>query len=99
MSRKGTCWDNACSETLFGPMKVERLHGTEFHNPREAKDSTLEWLLWHNGSRMRSKLRYLSPARLEQQASPHHSPSQSDREGSTATRRKSKTSKPMSDAF
>jgi transposase InsO family protein len=27
MSRKGTCWDNACSETLFGSLKVERLHG------------------------------------------------------------------------
>jgi hypothetical protein len=50
MSRKGTCWDNACSETLFGPMKVERLHGMEFHNLREAKDATLEWLLWYSGS-------------------------------------------------
>jgi transposase InsO family protein len=27
MSRKGNCWDNACSETLFGSLKVERLHG------------------------------------------------------------------------
>ena len=26
MSRKGNCWDNACSETLFGSLKVERLH-------------------------------------------------------------------------
>ena len=27
MSRRGDCWDNACSETLFGSLKVERLHG------------------------------------------------------------------------
>jgi len=27
MSRQGDCWDNACSETLFGSLKVERLHG------------------------------------------------------------------------
>jgi len=27
MSRRGNCWDNACSETLFGSLKVERLHG------------------------------------------------------------------------
>jgi transposase InsO family protein len=27
MSRKGNCCDNACSETLFGSMKVEWLHG------------------------------------------------------------------------
>jgi hypothetical protein len=27
MSRKGNCWDNAVTETLFGSLKVERLHG------------------------------------------------------------------------
>ena len=30
MSRRGNCWDNACSETLFGSLKVERLHGQRF---------------------------------------------------------------------
>ena len=68
MSRKGNCWDNACSETLFGSLKVERLHGIEFQNHREAKDVTLDWLLWYNRSRMHSTLRYLSPAQFEQQA-------------------------------
>jgi transposase InsO family protein len=52
MSRKGNCWDNACSETLFGSLKVERLHGMKFKNHREAKDATLEWMLWYNGTRM-----------------------------------------------
>ena len=28
-SRRGNCWDKACSETLFGSLKVERLHGKE----------------------------------------------------------------------
>ena len=68
MSGKGNCWDNACSETLFGSLKVERLHGIEFQNHREAKDVTLDWLLWYNRSRMHSTLRYLSPAQFEQQA-------------------------------
>lgn len=68
MSRKGNCWDNACSETLFGSLKVERLHGMAFEDHREAKDATLEWLLWYNGSRMHSTLRYLSPAQFEQLA-------------------------------
>jgi transposase InsO family protein len=27
MSRKGDCWDKACSGTLFGSLMVERLHG------------------------------------------------------------------------
>jgi transposase InsO family protein len=40
----------------------------EFKNYREAKDATLEWLLWYNGSRMHSTLRYLSPARFDQEA-------------------------------
>ncbi len=68
MSRKGNCWDNACSESLFGSLKVERLHGMEFKSHREAKDATLDWLLWYNGSRMHSTLNYLSPTRFEQQA-------------------------------
>jgi putative transposase len=67
MSRKGNCWDNACSETLFGSLKVERLHGMEFHNHREAKDATLDWMLWYNGSRMHSTLGYRSPTQFEQQ--------------------------------
>ena len=65
MSRKGNCWDNACSETLFGSLKVERLHGMQFQNHREAKDATLDWLLWYNGSRMHSTLNYLSQAQFE----------------------------------
>jgi transposase InsO family protein len=34
MSRKGNCWDNACSETLFGSLKVGRLHGQRFETRR-----------------------------------------------------------------
>ncbi len=68
MSRKGDCCDNACSEPLFGSLKVERLHGTEFQNHWEAKDATLDWLLWYKRSRMHSTLNYLSPTRFEQQA-------------------------------
>ena len=48
MSGKGNCWDNACSETLFGSLKVERLHGQRFESIRQAKDETIAWLLWYN---------------------------------------------------
>jgi putative transposase len=68
MSRKGNCWDNACSETLFGSLKVERLHGMEFKNHREGKDAVLDWLLWYNRSRLHSTLKYLSPTQFERQA-------------------------------
>ena len=37
MSRKGNCWDNACSETLIGSLKVECLYVQRFATIREAK--------------------------------------------------------------
>ena len=67
MSRKGNCWDNAPSETLFASLKVERLHGQRFKTIRQAKDETLAWLLWYNQSRMHSTLNYVSPTQFEQQ--------------------------------
>jgi putative transposase len=66
MSRKGNCWDNACSETLFASLKVERLHGEQFKTIREAKDETIAWLLWYNRTRMHSTLDYVSPMQFEQ---------------------------------
>jgi len=30
MTRRGNCWDDACSETRSGSLKVERLHGQRF---------------------------------------------------------------------
>jgi putative transposase len=65
MSRKGNCWDNAVTETLFGSLKVERLHGERFETIRQAKDAVLAWILWYNGQRMHSTLRYLSPVEFE----------------------------------
>ncbi|MCW5284081.1 IS3 family transposase [Verminephrobacter eiseniae] len=66
MSRKGNCWDNACSETLFGSLKVERLHGQRFVTRRQAKDEVIAWVLWYNRTRLHSTLAYVSPARFEQ---------------------------------
>jgi putative transposase len=65
MSRKGNCWDNAVTETLFGSLKVERLHGERFATIRQAKDAVLAWLLWYNRQRMHSTLNYLSPVEFE----------------------------------
>src|ERR1700739_4141086 len=66
MSRKGNCWDNACAETLFGSLKVERLHGQHFDTLRKAKDETIAWLLWYNRTRLHSTLNYVSPIKFEQ---------------------------------
>jgi transposase InsO family protein len=66
MSRRGNCWDNACSETLFGSLKVERLHGQRFSSHRQAKDEIVAWLLWYNRARLHSTLAYVSPMRFEE---------------------------------
>lgn len=42
MSRKGDCRDNAVTETLFGSLKVERLHGMRFETGRQAKDEVID---------------------------------------------------------
>ena len=65
MSRKGNCWDNAPTETLFGSLKVERLHGERLQTIRQAKDETVAWLLWYNRQRMHSTLSYVSPVEFE----------------------------------
>jgi putative transposase len=64
--RKGNCWDNACSETLFSSLKVERLYGQRFQMIREARDEVVAWLLWCNRARMHSMLHYVSPVQFKQ---------------------------------
>lgn len=66
MSRKANCWDNAVTETLFGSLKVERLHGEKFMTVRAAKDAVIHWILWYNQKRMHSTIGYRSPVEFEQ---------------------------------
>ena len=65
MSRKGDCWDNAVTETLFGSLKVERLHDMRLPSRRRAKDEVLDWLTFYNGKRLHSTLGYMSPMAFE----------------------------------
>jgi transposase InsO family protein len=65
MSRKANCWDNAVTETLFGSLKVERLHGETFISARAAKDAVMNWNLWYNQKRMHSTIGYQSPVEFE----------------------------------
>ncbi len=65
MSRKANCWDNAVTETLFGSLKVERLHGEKFMTVRAAKDAVMNWILWYNRKRLHSTIGYRSPVAYE----------------------------------
>ena len=66
MSRKGDCWDNAVTETLFGSLKVERLYGMRFGTRRQAKDEVMDWVAFYNHRRLHSTLGYASPMAFEQ---------------------------------
>ena len=70
MSRKGNCWDNACRETLFGSLKVERLHGQCLKTRREAKDEIIDWPLWYYRAQLHSTLTYVSPMQFGQTGLP-----------------------------
>jgi putative transposase len=65
MSRKGNCWDNAPTESLWGSLKVGRLHGRKFDTVRAAKDEVIDWLTFYNHSRLHSTLGYVSPMQFE----------------------------------
>ncbi|ALT76988.1 integrase [Paucibacter sp. KCTC 42545] len=65
MSGKGDCWDNAPTESLWGRLKVGRLHGQKFSTKRQAKDEVIAWLTFYNHSRIHSTLGYVSPMTFE----------------------------------
>ena len=60
MSRNGHCWDNAVTETLFGSLRVERLHGMRFDTRRAAQDEVIDRISIYNRRRMHSTLGYVS---------------------------------------
>jgi transposase InsO family protein len=65
MSRKGDCWDNAVTESLWGSLKVARLHGRRFETRRAAMDEVIDWLIFYNHCRLHSTLGYVSPMQFE----------------------------------
>ena len=66
MSRKGNCWDNAPTESLWGSLKVGRLYGRRFETRRAAMDEIVDWLGFYNHRRIHSSLGYVSPMQFEQ---------------------------------
>jgi putative transposase len=65
MSRKANCWDNAPTESLWGSLKVGRLHGMRFETRRQAMDEVIDWLMFYNHRRLHSTLGYISPMQFE----------------------------------
>jgi transposase InsO family protein len=66
MSRKGNCWDNAPTESFFGKLKVEWVHGVEYANHDETNRHLFEYIeVFYNRKRKHAALGYESPAAFE----------------------------------
>ena len=66
MSRKGTCWDNACVESFFGTLKRELVYHRRYVTRDEATQDIFEYIeVFYNRKRRHSTLGYDSPAEYE----------------------------------
>ncbi|MBB2932801.1 putative transposase [Paraburkholderia silvatlantica] len=65
MSRKGSCWDNAPTESFFNSLKNERVHGARYRTHREAVSDLFEYIeVFYNRSRRHSSLGFRSPTQF-----------------------------------
>ena len=53
-------------ESLWGRLKVARIHGQKFATQRAAMDEVMDWLMFYNHRRLHSTLGYVSPMRFEE---------------------------------
>lgn len=62
MSRKGNCLDNACTEGLFGHLKVEFYKGQKWESFEEFKEGLEKYIRYWNTQRRQVKLDGLTPS-------------------------------------
>ena len=66
MSRKGNCWDNACSESFFKSIKTEWLYDEKFRSRQEARNMVFEYIeVFYNRYRTHSVIGYMAPDEYE----------------------------------
>ncbi len=66
MSRKGDCWDNAVSESFFGTLKTEQVHGVRYITRQQAKGDIIDYIeMVYNCKRRHSYLGYMNPMEFE----------------------------------
>lgn len=62
MSSKGSCYDNAITETFFSTLKKELVYLTVFETKEQAKCEIFEFIeIFYNRKRLHSSLGYMSP--------------------------------------
>ena len=59
MSRRGSCWDNACVGSFLGSLKRELIHLRHYRTREEARQEIVEYLeVFYNRQRRHSTLSY-----------------------------------------
>jgi transposase InsO family protein len=68
MSRRGNCYDNAVTESMFGTLKTKLVHHESYATREAARQSLFEYIeVFYNRQRRHSALGYRSPAEHEKQ--------------------------------
>ncbi len=66
MSKKGDCYDNACSESFFHTLKVEAIHGELFPTRDSMREVVFEYIECdYNGKRHHTSIGNTSPVNFE----------------------------------
>ena len=66
MSRKGDCYDNACSESFFHTLKVEAIHGERFPTREAMREAVFEYIETdYNRTRHHTTIGNMSPVNYE----------------------------------
>lgn len=66
MSRRGSCWDNAPSESFFHTLKTELTHHRRYQTRQEAKQEIFEYIeVFYNRQRRHSTIGYQTPLGYE----------------------------------
>lgn len=70
MSRRGNCHDNAPTESFFGTLKSEAVHGRRFETQAEARSALFSYIeTFYNTRRRHTSLGFLTPVEHEDR---HH---------------------------
>ena len=74
MSRRGNCYDNAPTESFFGKLKAEWVHGENYTSRHQARQHIFQYIeLFYNRKRKHAALGYKSPATFEELHQPQTS--------------------------
>ena len=66
MSKKGDCYDNACSESFFHTLKVEAIHGELFPTRNSMRETVFEYIESdYNRTRHHTSIGNTSPVKFE----------------------------------